>query len=133
MLKFQFRWLQSLVVHQFHLWKQFELGTYTTFDYMNMDWLMVIGIKQKSESKQNEYSRHIFLFTGTNIGNIIITSKYMSYFTEDKNSFINVSGLPLYLFKSFLNLPEATISFIQVIFPSSASFIAAKVSSLGSL
>ena len=26
-----------------------------------------------------------------------------------------VSGLPLYLFKSFLNLPEATISFIQVI------------------
>lgn len=51
---------------------------------MNMDWLMVIGIEQKSESKQNEYSRNIFLFTGTNIGNIIITSKYLSNFPKEK-------------------------------------------------
>lgn len=36
---------------------------------------MVIGIEQKSESKQNEYSGYVFLFIETNIGNIIITSK----------------------------------------------------------
>ena len=60
--KFKFSWLQPLVLYQFYFRKQCELGTYVTFYYMNMDWLMVIGIEQKSESKQYEYSRHIFLF-----------------------------------------------------------------------
>lgn len=60
--KFELSRLKAVVLNQIY-GKQSEFRTYVSFDDMNMNRLMVIGLEHKSEPKQNKNRRHIFPFT----------------------------------------------------------------------